>query len=251
MWILFSPSEKKRTSHSQEIQSKKGFYKDFLTPNLKEVLDSYHAFLTSASDEELKRLLGVKKLNIDEIALLQNIFKTPLLKAILRYDGVAFRALDYENLPLNSQEYIDRQVLIFSNLFGLLRANCCIPYYDVKQGIGFLEFESKKFYASYKEKYFQFLDKEKEILDLRAGFYQQCLPIPPKFLVYEPIFIKNQKKVSHYAKYYRGILLKECANKNVKTLSELENLLIEGLKILDIKRNITTSKVFIYYEVTP
>ena len=117
MWILFSPSEKKRTSHSQEIQSKKGFYKDFLTPNLKEVLDSYHAFLTSASDEELKRLLGVKKLNIDEIALLQNIFKTPLLKAILRYDGVAFRALDYENLPLNSQEYIDRQVLIFSNLF--------------------------------------------------------------------------------------------------------------------------------------
>ncbi|MDE5603152.1 MAG: peroxide stress protein YaaA, partial [Helicobacter sp.] len=120
-----------------------------------------------------------------------------------------------------------------------------------KQGSGFLDFESKKFYASNRQIYLELIDKEKEILDLRAGFYQQCLIIPPKFLVYEPIFIKNQKKVSHYAKYYRGILLKECANNNVKTLSELERLPIEGLKILDIKRDMATSKVFIYYEVTP
>ncbi|WP_104721095.1 YaaA family protein [Helicobacter mesocricetorum] len=250
MWILFSPSEKKKTSHSQEIKTKKEFYKDFLTPNLEEVLNAYYAFLTSASDEELKKLLGVKNLNMNEIALLQNIFKIPLLKAILRYDGVAFRALDYEKLPLNSQEYIDRQVLIFSNLFGLLKANDLIPYYDLKQGNGFLGFESKKFYAKNKEKYLKFLDKEKEILDLRAGFYQQCLPIPSTFLVYEPIFIKNQKKVSHYAKYYRGILLRECANNNLKTLKELECLMIEGLNILDIKRDMANSKTLIYYEVT-
>ncbi|MDE5603537.1 MAG: YaaA family protein, partial [Helicobacter sp.] len=159
MWILFSPSEKKKTSHLQEIKTKEGFYRDFLTLNLKEILNSYCSFLASASDEELKNLLGVKNLDINEIALLQNIFKTPLLKAILRYDGVAFRALDYENLALNSQKYIDRAVLIFSNLFGLLRANDFIPYYDVKQGSGFLDFESKKFYASNRQIYLELLDK--------------------------------------------------------------------------------------------
>lgn len=127
MKILFSPSELK-----SEISGDLKFDFDlFLFKELKTqrefVFSKYLDFINSASNDELKRLFGVSKFDT-------NFDFSHAIKAILRYQGVAYSALKYSNLPLNSQNYIDENVLIFSNLFGILRADTPLPNYKLKQG---------------------------------------------------------------------------------------------------------------------
>lgn len=263
MWILFSPSEKKCLEHAKSQYPNKEsqtlrFYQNFICKNgLEEALQAYKGLLESGGEAEIGQVFGVKNIVLDELALAQNLMESPLLPAVLRYVGVAFSALDFEHLDTKAQEYLRQHLLIFSNLFGLLRCFDKIPYYDLKQGVGFLwqntKFQTKSFYAKNTERIWEYFINPKneesqspknpkealEFLDLRAGFYQKCLDLgkPPKnlknceILVYEPNFIKNGKVVSHYAKHYRGILLRACAQSQIRHLGDLENLYLEGLEL--------------------
>lgn len=253
MWILFSPSEKKCLTHQEEQRIKnQPFYQNFICDiGLKEALEAYQELLQSGKESEIKRVFGVKNIHLDEIAYAQNLMQSPLLPAVLRYIGVAFGALDFEHLPKDAQEYLNQHLLIFSNLLGLLRTQDKIPYYDLKQGEGFqwgaVRFDTKDFYAKNSDKIWEYLIKQGtknpkdslEILDLRAGFYQKCFllnKIPPhwdsyRFVVYQPNFIKNGKVVSHYAKHYRGALLRACAKEKLASLEDLKTLHLEGLEL--------------------
>lgn len=260
MWILFSPSEKKRLEYQALQQAKnQPFYQNFICNlGLENVLKAYIGVLRCGKESEIQQIFGVKNIILKELAEAQNLMHSPLLPAVLRYIGVAFSALDFEHLENYAQDYLKKHLLIFSNLFGLLRAGDRIPYYDLKQGTGFkwgaVEFNTKKFYLENFNKIWEYLINNQkelsksfngtlEILDLRAGFYQKCFDlskIPTYFRlndlsVYEPNFIKNGKVVSHYAKYYRGILLRTCAKERLVDLADLENLYLEGLELESIQ----------------
>lgn len=257
MWILFSPSEKKCLECKKAYQAKKEtFYQNFICNiGLDEALKAYIRVLQCGKESEIKQMFGVRNIDLEELAVAQNLMQSPLLPAVLRYIGVAFSALDFEHLESYARDYLNEHLLIFSNLFGLLRAEDKIPYYDLKQGEGFkdtnLTFSTKQLYAKNSENIWKFLlqnyptdtkrqNKESlEILDLRAGFYQKCFDLSKiptalkinELLVYEPNFIKNGKVVSHYAKHYRGVLLRMCAKEELKCLQDLSSLYIEGLEL--------------------
>ncbi|WP_300790948.1 YaaA family protein [Helicobacter sp. UBA3407] len=261
MWILFSPSEKKCLEH-KKAQEKQGepFYQDFICKeSLEEALKAYQEFLQSAKESEIQQLFGAKHLVLEELACAQNLMESPLLPAVLRYCGIAFSALDFEHLRQESQDYLKQHLLIFSNLFGPLRAMDKIPYYDLKQGESFenksVKFNTKQFYLKNTKKIWEYLlesasgnpkksPKSLEILDLRAGFYQKCFNVNklPMYLnaqesvVYEPIFVKNGKVISRYAKHYRSILLRACAIEKLECLVDLENLYLEGLELESAQR---------------
>ena len=247
MKILFSPSEKKLTHHPAQIPSKNDFYQDLIAKDsLKNIITQYEGYLKKSTDSTIQKLFGKKTLSLEVLGLCQNLSTSPLLSAILRYCGTAYEALDFETLKKSQQDYLQEKVLIFSNLFGLLRPYDKIPYYDLMQGEGFLDFETKKFYKAHQEQFLGFL--EGEILDLRAGFYQKCLTLGNDFQVYEPVFIKEGKTVSHYAKYYRGILLRECAKSKIPNSKALFKLKIQGLSHPRIQ-NLNNTKIRIFYEV--
>ena len=81
----------------------------------------------------LTKMFGLKK-EADILANKRDIIHEPTMKAIQRYTGVAFDHLDYEALNEKEQAYIDSHVILFSNLFGPLRASDLIPEYRLKQG---------------------------------------------------------------------------------------------------------------------
>lgn len=248
MWILFSPSEKKCITHQNAIKaSNETFYKDFICENLQKILESYTQFLQHASDTELQKLFGTKALNLDALSLAQNLVNAPLIDSIKRYIGVAFNALNYASLDKNAKDYLSKHLLIFSNLFGVLRTTDKIPYYDLKQGEGFtynnITFSTKNLYTQNHNKIWTFLDnintESLEFLDLRAGFYQKCFPLDkiPNFLkrkrihILVPNFIKNGKILSHYAKFYRGILLQTCAKCEISSIETFLDTNITGLTL--------------------
>lgn len=233
MKILFSPSETKIDGGEGDFLNKNSFIFPELYSKRLEILNSYNDFLKTASKEQLEKLFGTKKEDILN-KYRQDIFSQNTKKAIERYTGVAYDYLNYSNLNENEKNYIDENTLIFSNLFGVLKASDKIPDYKLKQGESFLGLKLEKFYnENFSLKLDEFLENE-DILDLRAGFYEKFYTIKKPY--YTMKFIKDGKVVSHFAKAYRGIILRLVAQNNIKSIDELMNMEIENLSIEEIKK---------------
>ena len=244
MKILFSPSETKKTGGFEKPFDKNSFIFPELFEKRLEIVNSYNEFILNATKDELIRVFGVKK---DEVIkqYKQDIFTLPTMKAMQRYEGVAFDYLEYEKLAMAEQNYIDENVLIFSNIFGPIRASDLIPDYKLKQGETFDNLKIEKFYCdNFSQKVDEYLQNE-DIIDLRAGFYEKFYQIKTPYTTMK--FIKDGKVVSHWAKAYRGTILKLLAKNSIKTIEELMNMQIENLKIEEIKKQ--KNKTEIVYSI--
>ncbi len=87
--------------------------------------------------------------------------------------------------------------------------------------------------------------KDEDIIDLRAGFYEKFYKIEKPYTTMK--FIKDGKVVSHWAKAYRGIILKLLAQNSVKSIDELMNMQIQSLHIEEIKKQ--KNKTEIVYSI--
>ncbi|MBI3874022.1 MAG: YaaA family protein, partial [Arcobacter sp.] len=197
-----------------------------------EVLDIYENYLKNSSVEELSHWFGLKNLKECE-KYKSSILDKPTKKAIERYDGVAFEAIDYNNLDPKAQEFIDEHVMIYSNLFGILKADSLIPDYKFKQGSVLPNLNTEKYYAKHlKEKLDKYLDDE--VLDLSAGYYLKFYKPTANVITYK--FLKDGKVVSHFAKHYRGELVKQIALHNISSFAELMNFKFENLTLLEMQQ---------------
>ena len=204
----------------------------------KDVIVEYEKFISSSSIDELSKWFGLKNLTLCE-KYKRTILDLPTMKAIQRYTGVAFEAIQYNELSSNAQNYIDENVFIFSNLFGVLNAFSPIPEYKFKQGALLPTVNTEKFY---KENLKSRLDLElgDEVLDLRAGYYDKFYKPTASTITYK--FLKDGKVVSHWAKHYRGELVKQIALNNITNFTDLMNFQFEDLELIEIqeKKNIRT-----------
>ena len=240
MKILLAPAETKRIGGENLPIRKENFeFTQFF--NIREnIINEYEDFIHNSTIEELSVWFGLK--NIKECQRYKvSLLEKPTIKAILRYTGVAFDALDYENLERKTQNYCDENIILFSNLFGPLKASDLIPDYKFKQGA---VLESIDIIKEYKENTKSFLDTYlgDEVVDLRAGFYEKFYKTNPSTKVVTYKFLKEGKVVSHWAKHYRGLVVQQLAKNNIQNFEELMTLKIKGLKLLEIqeKKNIKT-----------
>ncbi|MGA1931883.1 YaaA family protein [Arcobacter sp. YIC-464] len=237
MKILLAPAETKNQGGEEKPYCKENFFLEELFEKRNEVFEKYEQLLENSNIEELSKWFGLKKL--DEVERYKESLKNkPTMKAIQRYNGVAFDAIEYESLDKESQNYIDENVVLFSNLFGPIKADDLIPDYKYKQGAKLPDLAVEKFYL---DNFSTALDDYlgEEIIDLRAGHYEKFYKIK-KANVLTFKFIKDGKVVSHWAKHYRGALLKHLAVNNISNLSEFMETQIDGLKLVEIqeKKNI-------------
>ena len=238
MKILLAPAETKRDGgkFSPYTQDNFAFKEIFTTRD--SIIQNYASFIQNSSIEELSLWFGLKKIKECE-KYSTDILSKATMKAILRYTGVAFDALDYENLDLDTQKYCDENIVLFSNLFGPIKASDLIPDYKFKQGA---VLDSIDVIKEYKESTKEFLDNYlgEEIVDLRAGFYDKFYKPSANVVTYK--FLKDGKVVSHWAKHYRGLVVREIAQNQISNFEELMTLEIEGLKLIEIqeKKNIKT-----------
>ncbi len=238
--ILFSPSEGKVSGGDLTQES------ELLGSNeaRKEILQSYNEIIKRADPKEIGELFGIKKTQECQ-AYLEDIFTAPKLEAIRRYSGVAYEYLAYDTLPSQAQEYLKANTIIFSNLYGPLRGSDKIANYKVKQGNSIGGIEPDKFY---KDRFSYQLDLylgTSDILDLRAGYYDKFYKTSRPYTTLK--FLKNGKSVSHWAKAYRGIVLRELAKHDIQNLEAFGKLEIEGLDVEKIK--VIKNKTEIVYNI--
>jgi len=122
MKILLAPAETKNQGGVAKPYCKENFFLEELFDKRDEIFNEYESLLENSSVEELSKWFGLKKL--DEVQRYKESLKNkPTMKAIQRYNGVAFDAIEYETLNADEQKYIDENVLLFSNLFGPIKAD--------------------------------------------------------------------------------------------------------------------------------
>lgn len=230
MIIFFSPSEGKTKLDEYGSISKESFIFQNLYAKRIEAVNIYNEYINSHSADTLLDIFGIK--DIEEIKEYQkNIFEEATCTAIKRYSGVSYSYLAYDNLNQNAKDYILNNVIIFSNLFGPVSAKDKIPNYKLKQGAKIGSFAFEKFY---KDNFSSAIDEyttNHEIVDLRAGFYEKFYQIKKKYTTFK--FIKQGKVVSHFAKAYRGIILKIMAENNILESKNILSHLPKTLEVMD------------------
>ncbi len=232
MKILLAPSETKKEGGDGKFNLNSLMLSQQLNPAREELFKDYNQIVTSNNLEQLSKMFGLKK-EADILKYANDISSSPTLKAIQRYTGVAFDHLEYENLNLQAQKYIDENVILFSNLFGAIKASDKIPLYRLKQGEKIAELNPAKIYkSSLKEPLDNYLENE-DILDIRAGFYDKFYKPNKKYTTLK--FLKNGKVVSHWAKAYRGIVLKHIAQNQIENIANFIAMPIKGLELLEIR----------------
>lgn len=234
MKILLSPSETKIKGGSENFNLNTLLFKE-LTTTRKEILHKYTNILQKNNFSQLSKMFGLKKESDVEYHN-RDIVHELTMKAIERYRGVAFDYLSYQTLEEDSKQYIDNNVILFSNLFGFIRADDMIPEYRLKQGEDIEELKPDKLYKKHSYLMEEYL-KNEDILDLRARFYDKFYKPQKEYTTLK--FIKGGKVVSHWAKAYRGVVVREVAKAKVENLEEFLKLSIDNLLIDDIqiKRN--------------
>ena len=243
MKILLAPSETKKSGGDLSFNLESLLF-DELLPHRTKLLHTYINVLQKGDMATLSKMFGLKK-EADILVHKKDIIHELTMKAIQRYTGVAFEYLGYEKLDEDSQYYIDSHVILFSNLFGPIRASDLIPEYKLKQGEAVDDIKTEKFYHEHSAKLMETYLAEDEILDLRAGFYDKFYKPTKPYTTLK--FIKEGKVVSHWAKAYRGIVLREIAKAGIESLEAFMKLPIEGLSIKEIQTK--KNKTEIIYEI--
>jgi len=231
--ILFSPSESKTELLKNPPIDKDSFCCKDLYAKREEIIEKYQKILDSNDMKRLKSIFGLKdEQRCRELANI-DIKSSSTCRAIQRYSGVAYEHLNYNTLSKRYQAYIDSNTIIFSNLFGPVLAQDNLPIYRLKQGSTLDGFKTENFYKEHFSSSLNEVLKDEFIIDLRAGFYEKFYKIPYPHITMK--FTKNGKVISHWAKAYRGIILRDLAINNINSLEDFKELEIENLKIREIQ----------------
>jgi len=230
MKILLAPSETKKSGGEFKKLEVESF--SFSKKEKLYVSNLYNEFLKSATNDELIKLLGIKKESDLKNYKGVDLFNDPTMSAIERYTGVAYDYLDYDSLKKSHKEFIDENLIIFSNIFGALRASEKIPNYKLKQGEKIDGFSIEKYYKEHTSSELDLFFEDELLIDLRATFYDKFYT--PKVPYITMKFIKGGKVVSHWAKAYRGKITRELAKYQPKDEKELNDIEFKNLYIKEI-----------------
>lgn len=236
MRILFAPSEGKI------MPSVEAFAPSECLKNLRVCFEErekfvreYLGILTHGEDAEICKLFGVKNLknSLDELGLCAHLLEAPTMQAIELYSGVAYKALGFASLQARAQEYVLKNLFIFSNLFGMVAASDALPFYKLNQNYKGKMLNLKALYKAMEGDLDAFFAKNDGggVLDLRAEVYIKAYALKCPHIVAD--FLRGGKKVSHFAKHYRGVFVREMALRGVEDSAGIEALEMESMKLVD------------------
>ncbi len=232
MKILLAPSETKQSGGDEPFDPDRLLFAS-LTLIRRQLIDRYTDILARGDRAVLSRMFGLKKPDEIERHAAHAILGAPAMPAIQRYTGVAFDHLDYPTLSDNAKDYLHHHLILHSNLFGFLRADDLIPEYRLKQGEPVGDLYPEQIYREHGTPLLEAYIGDEDLLDLRAMFYERVYKPDRPYTVLK--FLKGNKVVSHWAKAYRGLVVRAIAEAGIESIEAFMRLPIEGLTIVEMQ----------------
>ena len=220
MKILIPPSEGK-----SKIKSTGPLFSDTNYVFEKEVRQIVR-LLELIDNEDLKSIYGTSQEKA-EMFHRQNedIFKSRCVPAIERYTGVVYEHLDWNSLSEKAKGFMEKNVLIFSGLFGATSPLTLIPDYKLKMNVLSLQYHWNPILT-------EALKDEELIFDLLPQVYRKAYT-PNKNVFQVEFIVENKGKktlAGHYGKAVKGKFIKYLAENNVKNIKEFSGFEYDGFK---------------------
>jgi cytoplasmic iron level regulating protein YaaA (DUF328/UPF0246 family) len=133
--ILLPPSEGKAAPEPGSPLDLAALSCPSLTPARERVLESLVALCAQADDERAHAVLGLSPGQAGEVLRNARLREAPAAAAGEIYTGVLYDALDLASLSPTAYRQVERSVLVFSGLWGVVRISDRIPPYRCSIGV--------------------------------------------------------------------------------------------------------------------
>ena len=153
------------------------------------------------------------------------VFDNECSMAIERYTGVVFSNLDWKSLDNNEKAYLNKNLRIFSGMFGLLKPNDLIPNYKLKMNVLALT-NFWKLHISNQ------LNKEDLILDLLPAAHRKAFDLKKNVFKINFLINKDGKLIqsAHAGKVVKGKFIRFLAQHSIQDFEELKKFSFDGYK---------------------
>ena len=225
MIILFAPAKTLKNAPKVEVINHHFPYEQIT----KDIVNH----IQSLNPLSLKKALHISDAQVSTIYLLYHHFDTqPYHFAYDLLDGVAYRALDYQNLSSKAQNYIHQYVYVIDALYGVFQMNTLIkPYYLD------MSYKGMNLRSVWRPILHDWLVSQnsgkQEILSLTSIEYSDLISKNIPF--YRVNFLNHQngklKAISVFSKQMRGKLLRYIAENHVEKVCDLPTT-IEGYELV-------------------
>ena len=221
MKILIPPSEgKSKVKPTKTLFSNTNF-------KFEREVNQVVRLLELIGDEDLKSVYGTSS----EKALMfhrqnQDIFNSLCAPAIERYTGVVYEHIDWGTLSDKAKEYMNKYILIFSGLFGLLSPNTLIPDYKLKMNVLSLQHHWNPVLT-------EALKNEEIIIDLLPQVHRKAYKPNKEKTIFVDFLILNKGKKSaagHFGKAVKGEFIRYIAENNITSTDDFSGFEYEGFQ---------------------
>ena len=222
MLILLPPSETKRPGGRGGPLEPSGLALPSLAPERERVVD---ALVELANDEDAAaRVLGLGAKQRGEIAHNARLRTAPTMRAVDRYTGVLYDALDAANLDAVARRWLGSHVLIHSAPFGPVGALDAIPAYRLGATASLPGLPSLR--RVWADSVGRALAARSEafVLDLRSEAYVALGPLPSELpQAYVRVVTRTEggtvRALNHFNKHAKGDLVRRLAQERPRVRS--------------------------------
>ena len=220
MKILIPPSEGKSKIKPQEVKfADTGF---IFERSVKQVV----RLLNLIDNEDLRSIYGTSQ-EKSELFHRQNedIFKSRCAPAINRYTGVVYQHLEWESLTKEAKEYMEKNVFIFSGLFGMTTPLTLIPDYKLKMNVLSLQYHWAPILTDA-------LKNEDLIFDLLPQVYRKAY-VPNKNTIQIEFKVEGKgstRSAGHFGKAVKGKFIRFLSLNQIEDIKDFKDFEYDGFK---------------------
>ncbi|KUJ53276.1 peroxide stress protein YaaA [Chryseobacterium sp. JAH] len=250
MKIITSPAKLMNTENSTDLLRS-------TSPKFIDDAEFIHSFLKQKSPKYLSELMEISSKLADENWERNQKWKPkPTAKnaapAMYAFTGEVYRGLDAKSLDKKAVDYLQKNYRMLSGLYGLLRPSDKVMLYRLEMGRPFEFDEYKNLYSFWTEKVTEQLNSEMKkneiLLNLASNEYFKVIDrkkLNHKVIDFEFYELREGKlkTIVVYTKHARGLVVRFCAENNVKTLNDVKAFNYEGYRI-DEEKSTDTKLVF-------
>lgn len=173
-------------------------------------------------------------------------------QSMFAFNGQVYKGLAAESLDHTAVTYLQKHYRMISGLYGLLRPSDKIMLYRLEMGCGYSFGKYKNLYDFWKEKLTEAVNKELKkkdfVLNLASAEYSKAvdfkqLNVPVIDFKFYEMKSGKPKTIVVYTKNARGLLIRYCAQNNVKTLEQVTGFNLEGYLFSD---ELSTENNFVF-----
>ncbi len=203
------------------------------------------SFLKEKTSAQLKEMMHISDALADENWHRNQKWNTKKSKhqssqAIFSFTGEVYRGLDANTLSVEQLKYLQKNLLILSGLYGMLKPTDKVMLYRLEMGSRFSFDQYQNLYAFWREKLTDYanlhLKKKEWILNLASEEYSKVLDrkkLKCPVLDVEFKEMKNGKlmAIMVFFKQARGLMARCCAENNWETLDQVKSFHLDGYLI--------------------